>query len=548
MAYASSLTISNGTLGVSQSWSISSELSSYKHTLVAKSGSYSKTIISNSTTKSGTWTPPLEWANVNKTGTTVQIKFTLTTYTSSGSKIGSRERILLYEIPDDVIPSVSIKVSDPTGYADKTNGNYIKNISKVKAVITAAGVYGSTIRSYRATFCGKTYTAADFTTDVIPTSGHPTVDVSVVDSRGRRATTSIEIPVIAYASPAITAFSVTRCADAEGNGTSGGFLKVSFSSIVYDLLWNGAAYALKYKKTTDTEYTTVDLSAYDDHFTEENGVYVFAADSASSYNVTLTVTDDISSTSKTAIGASSYKLWSIFGKGLGFAFGKIAELAGVLDIAFQTKFTGGVMHPVLEANTDLNDVMIPNTYAGKNANSAGYLNIPFTSGTFTLTVEEAGDNGQIRQIITLCDKTISRVWERFYYGGAWGEWICTSGLAGKVLWSGASYMHGTQTINLSEPISKQPSGVVFVWGWYDYSKNETVNAEFHYFFVPKYHVANFPGKTVTMADYYVEVKKQLYVYDEQIVGYPTNDKEGTDTLTGLAYNNKTMVLRAVIGV
>ena len=121
-------------------------------------------------------------------------------------------------------------------------------------------------------------------------------------------------------------------------------------------------------------------------------------------------------------------------------------------------------------------------------------------------------------------------------------------MSGKVLWSGAYYMQASHVINLSEPISKQPSGVVFVWGWYNTASGSPVDSDFHYFFVPKYHVANFDGKSVIFSDYYAEVKKTLYVSDNQISGYTTNGSEGTDTLTGLHYNNKRLVLRAVIGV
>ncbi len=549
MAYASSLTINNGTLGASQSWAISSELSSYKHTLVAKAGSYSKTIISNSTEKSGTWTPPLEWARVNTTGESIQVKFYLTTYNASGSQIGSvKDRLVIYDIPDSLIPSVSVVVSDAAGYKD-TYGKYIKGKSKVKAVITGAGTYGSTIRSYRASFNGRAYTSASFTTNIITDSGSLSFNVRVTDSRGRQATASVTIPVANYANPSITAFKVSRCAAANGSGTSGAFLKVAFNSTVYALdNLNTAAYVLEYKKTTESEYTAVTLTDYANKYSVSGGLFVFAADTSSSYNVRLTITDELSSGSKTAIGASVFKLFSMFGKGLGFAFGKIAELAGVLDIAFQTKFSGGVMHPVLEANTDLNDVLIPNTYAGKNANSAGYLNIPFTSGTFTLTVEEAGDGGQIRQIITLCDKRISRVWERFYYGSAWGEWICTSDFGGKLLWSGGHYMNNSQIANLSEPISKQAHGIVLCWSWYDTGTGEASDNYFQYFFVPKYHITAFDGCSVSCNDYFSFMKKVLYVHDEYISGYLTNDDQGTDTLTGLAYNNKKMVLRAVIGV
>jgi|GEM_PF-3591122 len=553
MAVASKITINGGTLGNALSYSISSEDSTYKHTLTVatQNGSHSVTILDKSSSKSGTWTPPLAWSSACTTGSTFVVEFTLTTYTSGGTKVGAVYRTKVLTIPDSVVPSVSVSISDAEGHASKY-GSYIQNRSKVKATITASGVYGSTIKSVRSTFDDKVYTKTSFTTNTISKSGSLPLSVTVTDSRGRQAKTTVNVSVAEYKIPSFTAFKVARCADAEGNGTSGEFLKVTFSSNVYALNnKNTSSYMLEYKKTTEDDYTSTTLTEYANQYSVSGGVFVFAASSDSSYNIRLTITDSLGSGTKTTIGASSFKLFSVFEKGLGFAFGKFAELAGVLDIGFQTKFSGGVMHPVLEENTDLNDVKIPNTYAGQNATSAGYLNCPVTSGTFTLIVEEAGNAGQLHQIFTLCDKNISRVFERFFYGAEWGEWYCTSGFSGKVLWSGGSegyYMSSSQTVNLSEPISKQSQGVWLCWGWYNVGDADPVDAEFHYFFVPKQHITLFEGASITMSDYYVGVKKLVYVSDTQIKGSSNNDKEGTDMLTGLAYNNKRLILRAVIGV
>lgn len=551
MAIASTLTINNGTLGTAMSWSISTESSAYLHTITAKTndGKYTATILDKGTAKSGKWTPPLTWANANTTGSSIVVEFTLTTFTAASAKIGSNYKTKVLTIPDSVVPTVSVTVSDATGYSG-TYGSYIQNKSKAKVTITASGAYGSTIKSYRTAFNGKTYTASSFTSSTITVSGNTTLNVTVTDSRGRQAKKSVSVSVAEYSNPAITSMKVSRCADSSGSGTSGAFLKVAFDSTVFALgNKNTASYVLKHKKTTETEYTSTTLTDYEDQYSVSGGVFVFAAEESSSYNVTLTVTDGLGSGSKTATGASATKFFSIFGKGLGLALGKFAELAGVFDIAFQTKFSGGVMHPTLEANTDLNDVKIPNTYASINSAASSYLNSPVTSGTFTLTVEEAGDTVQLHQILTTCRKTDSRTLERFFYQNEWGEWFCTSGFEGKLLWSNAGmWMGSSQIANLSEPISKQSQGVWLCWGWYNVGDSDPVDAEFHYFFVPKQHPSMYGEGSITMADYYVGVKKLVRVTDTQIKGDSNNDKEGTDTLTGLKYNNKRLVLRAVIGV
>lgn len=553
------INLSSKTLGVEESWSIPDgewgvdswdHVSRYKLVATAGDGKYSVTLADNATAQEmisgGTWTPPLEWAELNTAGESIQIVFEQYWKFQNPDWLSPTYETVIYHINDSVVPTVSVAVSDATGF-ESIFGAYIRAESKVDVVITAAGAYGSSIVSYKTTFDDKTYTADEFTTQVISGFGSLPLAVSVTDSRGRKATTTVTIPVKNYAIPTITALAVNRCADANGNGNSGNFLKVIFDSTVFALdNLNTASYVLQYKKSTELEYTAIELTDFENQYSVSGGVYVFAADSASNYNVKLVITDGLDVGSKTAIGASVFKFFSFLVKGLGMALGKMAELPGVFEIAFQTKLTGGLMHPTLSDQTNLDEVKIPNTYAGKSANVAGYLNCPVYSATFTLTVEEAGEAGQLRQIFTTCDKTERRTFERFYDQAAWGDWICTSSLGGKLLWSGNDddyFMSNTQTANLAEPISKQPTGAVFCW-----SLAGQVDAEFHYFFVPKHHIAAFAGKGVTMADCYAGMKKILYVSDTQITGVAANATSGTDQLTGLAYNNSRLVLRAVIGV
>ena len=108
--------------------------------------------------------------------------------------------------------------------------------------------------------------------------------------------------------------------------------------------------------------------------------------------------------------------------GKGASVGKAAELEGVFDVGFQTQLRGGLRYVVLEPGTDLNSLLTPNLYSGENASTYNYGNCPITAGTFTLEVMSSGPNGQIYQRLTVCDKTKSAVYERFYYTSAWGEW------------------------------------------------------------------------------------------------------------------------------
>lgn len=274
----------------------------------------------------------------------------------------------------------------------------------------------------------------------------------------------------------------------------------------------------------------------------------FTTESTYTFKITVTDANDYSTEIVTLPGmkfAIDFKAG-----GNGAAFGKPAELEGVLDVAFQTRALGGYLYPVLEPETDLNDILTPNSYVGANVSNYNYINCPLTSGTFTLEVTSMGEDGQVKQRLTYCHKTASRVWERIYYTSSWGEWICVSDFDGQLLWEGGFFMHDTQEIPLAEPVSKQRTGIVLVFC--RYSGGEVQNYHFTYHFVPKMMVAMHGGcgsifqMGAVEGDYFAA--KYLYISDQTIKGNSYNDDVITDANSGITYTNNATVLRYVIGV
>lgn len=338
IARASSLSASNGTLGTEQTLSVTRQSSSFTHTITYTCGSASGTIVSKSSSTSIAWTPPLSLAQQNKTGTSVTVKLTITTY-NGDSKVGSSAtKTITCSIPSSVKPTVSISVSDPNGYAS-TYGGYVKGKSKIKVAITASGSQGSTIKSYSTSANGSTYTGSTVTTDVVKSTGTLTIKTTVTDSRGRTASATKAITALAYSDPKISAMTVYR-SDSSGNSNkSGAYLTVKFTAAVTSLSSkNTAKYVVKYKKVSDSSYTSATLSSYANNYSPSDAKYTFAADTDSSYNVVLTVTDAFKSTSKTVTGKTTSMLWSILQKGKGIALGKTAEFTDIFEVDFQSRF------------------------------------------------------------------------------------------------------------------------------------------------------------------------------------------------------------------
>ena len=91
----------------------------------------------------------------------------------------------------------------------------------------------------------------------------------------------------------------------------------------------------------------------------------------------------------------------------------------------------GIFHALLlPAETDLDGVILPNKYIGGNVEENGYLNCPITTGTFFLSVEYCGDQGQILQRLTYSHKTDGKTYERVCTDD-WGEWICVADYTGE---------------------------------------------------------------------------------------------------------------------
>lgn len=553
----SSLSASNGTLDKAQTLTVTRQASSFTHTITYKCGSASGTIVTKSSDTSISFTPPLDLAKQNTTGSSVSITFTITTYTGDTS-IGSNTKTITCTIPSaKVKPSCTIALSDPTGYLS-TYGAYVKGLSKFKVVVTPTLAYNSPIASYSVKANGVTYNKASFTTGVLSSSGTLNVTATVTDKRGNTSNTAtISATVLNYALPAISKMTAIRCNQDGTPNNRGAYIKVTFNSKVYPLNdKNSATYKLEYKKSSDTNYTEKPLDTLTNSYELSEAFCIFEADINSSYNVIVTVTDNIDESTATADISTGFTTIHYKKGGRGVGIGKVAELDDVLDIGFKTRFFGGIMPLVLPDGANLNDYKTPNFYTSGNSTAvSSYENCPVPSHTFDLEVMETGVEGQVKQRLTTCSKTASRVFERFFYQNAWGEWICTSDFGNTLLWDGSTtssggyYMTAGHTVNLSEPISKQATGIVLVFSFFN--EGSAQNNSFNFVFIPKLFQDKHNGAGIScvltgVVPFSAVASKYLYIYDTYIKGNDYNNTTGA--ASGITYANNKYVLRYVIGV
>lgn len=420
------LTAGNGTLGKAQTLTVDKKADAFTHTIAYKCGGLSGTICTKSGSTSVSWTPPLNLATQAPNANSVAVTLTIETFSGSTS-IGSSTESITCDIPytNDFIPVLLPSISDATGYADKYG--WVQGMSKLKVDIETYGAYGATIKSIKTVFDGATFTTTSATSNVISKSGVMPVKITVTDSRGRTTEVSPEITVHPYEAPKITAATAVRC-DENGNpDSSGAYLLVKLSATVSGLNGNNnATYWIGYKKPTEADHTAVMLAEIKNTYSVTDHTHVIPAETASSYTIIVTAIDDFKQTTIITTGPSCKKLFSVLkkaGKIVGAAFGKIAELEGVLEIAWQTRLSGGILHPVLADRSDLDTLRTPTTYMMLSANS--YTHAPVSSVGGFLEIIGIKDTSIVQRFTAF--NTTFGVWERMNFGGSWSEWTCIRG-------------------------------------------------------------------------------------------------------------------------
>lgn len=338
---ASSMSIAKGTLGVAQTIEVSRASTAFSHTITYTCGTASGTICTKSTSESISFTPPLSLASQNVSATSVNVMFKLQTY-SGNTAIGSTvTKTVSMEIPASVVPTVSLTVSDAKNYL-ATYGGYVQSKSRAKVAVTGAGVYGSSIIGYKI-ICGSSSATGSSATFDLPTSGSIKIKATVTDSRGRSASKSVTITVVAYAAPSIKIASLLRQNEDGSQNAQAPYAKATFSATITSLdNKNSATYAFLYRVRGTTAWTQEALTDLTGQYTLRGATHGFAADVNAAYEVAVKATDDFGSV------ISAYSTIQAIGALLDFdktnnaiGIGQRATTTDTLTIGLYTEFLNG---------------------------------------------------------------------------------------------------------------------------------------------------------------------------------------------------------------
>ena len=312
------------------------------HTLSYRFGNASG-LIGSDVGDAVSWTPPFSLASEIPSATSGVCTITCNSFIN-GKMTGSRTCTVTLTVPSTVVPVISsVTLQDTNETVAAQIGAFVKSLSTLSVAITAEGIYGSSISSYRTTLDGATYTAASFTAGKkLSAAGDMTLTVSVTDSRGRTATYTSTVQVLDYAIPSIRRFSVERCnadgSSAQVDGTKARFSfqgsvsplnnKNSFSCVVYYKLKNAEAWTQAY---------AVNAASYT--LAVSNQLLSQTYDALSSYDVKIRLADHFQEAEQAVSIGTKGVILDFLADGTGIGIGKVAETPGAIECGWPMKLT-----------------------------------------------------------------------------------------------------------------------------------------------------------------------------------------------------------------
>lgn len=442
IARASTMAVYGATIGSQVQFVISAANAGFTHSLEYQFGSATGLILDVVPAGTYTWTPPLSLGSQIPNATSGTMTYKLHTFLS-GTVIGVQTYTFPYALPSSVVPSISsVAATEATSGLAAQFGGFVQGKSTLKVTTSAAGSYGSTIKSCVISFDGKTYSGTSVTTSAPSKSGSQTITAKVTDSRGRTASKSITVSVLPYAKPAITVLRAWRCTEDGTEDDNGDYVGISYAYSVSSVnSKNTASAKIEYKRSTLSSWTSLlTNSAY-----SVNTSVHPSAELLSDYrwDIRLTVSDYFGSTTMTITLPSAQVIMDLLAAGDGMGIGRTSEQSKVLAIAWHTLIgsdleVGGKLSvgnvPVLFGYQSLSSgtadsiTLSPGVYLVDASSVSG---CPVSSGYGWLVVFP---NQRLQQFVVY---NTNVTYTRGYTNSQWYGWTCTGG-ADSVVATGTS--------------------------------------------------------------------------------------------------------------
>lgn len=272
--------------------------------------------------------------------TTAQVLASLYTYTSDGHLVGDSNVYFNVSLNGNINPSVSFSNVSEAGDVPSSWGVYVKTKSRIALGLSASGIYGSSITSYRISYYGGAVNTQSATTSYLTQAGSTTFTGQVTDTRGRSATTTTTINVVDYSNPTISTAQVQRC-DASGNiDNNGEYMYISYGASISSCSNKNtpsAVYKVGYRVHNTGSYTYVNLTTNANSYSASGVLFTNGIKAASSsgtkvqfstsntYDIIFYVKDYFMEYTNLQLLDAGFDLMNFNASGKSMAIGKVSE-------------------------------------------------------------------------------------------------------------------------------------------------------------------------------------------------------------------------------
>ncbi len=417
--------------------------------------------VSGAFAKDLSYTVPREWFASYPSSTSLTVTVSVQTYTSSEctTAVGSPATRTVTVTADSgmkpVIQSgfaaVAADNSDISWSGSGTLSVYVQGYSKAAVTLTKSKltmVSGATVASYKLSCQGKTQTVtspgatARITTAALTGTAAIPITVTVTDSRGRTASTTLSVTPLAYAAPTLSGVKVFRCSSG-GTALDGGAWYSAKATAACSTLGgiNRVTLTVERRSVGGSWSDPLTLGSNAATVSVENRILGGGTlEQDTSYSIRLTATDSLGHSTTTTLTLPGLR-WAIKfrPKGLGVAFGKAAEnnkrleLPEDWELYFGTTSLPGRVRQAIAARgtvidtsevSDLNDLLTVGDYSVVNAEAAAAIsNGPTSTAGYRLLVLAAANGSYRTQLAVVTNTMNPTVWLRGYIpGSGWSAW------------------------------------------------------------------------------------------------------------------------------
>lgn len=340
------------------------------------------------------WVIPNGFMNYIPNGTSGTCFLFVTTYDSGGT-IGTNTVSFTATVPDSIKPTInSVTLSDTGSSIAVEWGLWVQNKSKLHVNVDASGIFGSRIVNYKISALGITSGANDSDIGILSASGSVPVEITVADSRGRTATTTQTINVVAYADPKIETATAERTNSSGTPIDNGTYAKITLKA-------SGSAVNNKNTVTAKIYYMRSDLSTWtlartiSVAYSYDGIVMISGMNAARSYSYKVELTDIFTTTTaEISLRAEGAVIGWLAG-GIGVSFGKAAEEQYLADFGWKIHGRKGAQFDEavnaveyqIGGSPMLCPVDILSVYRGTNMQlgiSSEYVSLDFTKTVYAL--------------------------------------------------------------------------------------------------------------------------------------------------------------------